>query len=117
MRLPSGTDADALEAQLSDPTGVKSVWDRAQAAKLELLCAFFVGEMVTCLRKASLAAIGVGVASAGVAGGDCILYTTMAGSIGVLIPLRSRDVCTHASSLSVHSIHSIHSSVSPIHTQ
>lgn len=97
MRVPANTDAEALEARLSDPSGVKSVWDRAQPARLESVCVFHVGEYVSCMRKVSLAALGsiLGAAAGEAAGtgeGECILYTTLAGSVGVLVPFRTRTV-------------------------
>ena len=99
MRVPTNTDAEALEARLSDPSGVKSVWDRAQPARLESVCVFHVGEYVSCMRKVSLAALGsiLGAAAGeGTGEGECILYTTLAGSVGVLVPFRTRTVCLYA---------------------
>lgn len=49
---------------------------------MDLLAAFYVGDTITSLQKTSL----VPGAS------DCIIYTTIGGSIGILVPFISKDV-------------------------
>lgn len=82
MRLPSGT-TDEVNI---DPTGDKGLWDRGllngASQKTELLCSFFIGETVTSLQKTTLIP----------GGNDAIVYTTLSGSIGMLVPFSSNEV-------------------------
>uniref|UniRef100_A0A915JI41 Splicing factor 3B subunit 3 n=1 Tax=Romanomermis culicivorax TaxID=13658 RepID=A0A915JI41_ROMCU len=81
VRLPPGTTDEVQE----DPTGVRALWDKGilngAGQKLEMLTQFFIGETVTTLQKATL-----------IPGGSEILsYTTLSGSIGILVPFTSRE--------------------------
>lgn len=76
FRLPESVNEDIDD----DPTGVKSLWDRGwlggSSQKAECIASFYVGEIVTSIQLVKLAS---GFA-------ECLLYTTIFGSIGVLIP-------------------------------
>ena len=81
LRLPTkvSTEID------NDPTGNKAVFDRGylQGAphKLEAISQYFIGDTVTSLVATSL-----------VPGGrQVILYTTLLGHIGILVPFVSKD--------------------------
>lgn len=69
-----------------DPTGVRALWDRGNMngapQKLEILANFYIGDMITTLQKASLVP----------GSDDSLVYTTISGSIGMLVPFISRDV-------------------------
>jgi splicing factor 3B subunit 3 len=79
LRLPRGADANAI-----DPTGHRALWDSSRldtTPKLELLCQYYVGEVVTSMTRSSL-----------VAGGpESLIYATVSGRIGALVPFTSRD--------------------------
>lgn len=79
LRLPRGADASAM-----DLTGQRALWDSARndaTPKLELLCQYYVGEVVTSMTRSSL-----------VAGGpESLIYVTVSGRIGALVPFTSRD--------------------------
>ena len=81
LRLPPGTTDDVNV----DPTGDKGLWDRGllngASQKAELLCSFHLGETVTCLQKATLIP----------GGSDALVYTTLSGSIGMLVPFSSNE--------------------------
>ncbi|TFJ87655.1 hypothetical protein NSK_001005 [Nannochloropsis salina CCMP1776] len=79
LRLPEKVSDD-----VDNPTGNRVLWDtgRLNGApnKLDVLAHFYVGEVVTALQKVSL-----------VPGGqEVILYATVAGTIGALVPFSSR---------------------------
>ncbi|KAJ3101047.1 Splicing factor 3B subunit 3 [Phlyctochytrium planicorne] len=79
-----------------DPTGNKLLFEKGYLHgaphKLERVCEFHVGETVTSLQKASL-----------VAGGrEVLLYTTLMGRIGVLVPFVSKDDVDFFQSLEMH---------------
>jgi splicing factor 3B subunit 3 len=67
-----------------DTTGDKALWEATREdaiPKLELLCQYYVGEVVTSMTNAPL-----------VAGGpESLIYVTASGRIGALLPLSSRD--------------------------
>lgn len=79
LRLPRGADASAI-----DLTGQRALWESARddaTPKLELLCQYYVGEVVTSMTRSSL-----------VAGGpESLIYVTVSGRIGALVPFTSRD--------------------------
>lgn len=79
LRLPRGADAGAI-----DVTGQRALWDSSRddsIPKLELLCHYYVGEVVTSMTRASL-----------VAGGpESLIYVTITGRIGALVPFTSRS--------------------------
>lgn len=79
MRLPRGADTGAL-----DLTGQRALWDTAKTdttAKLEVLCQYYVGEIVTSMTRSSLVA----------GGAESLIYVTVTGRIGALVPFTSRD--------------------------
>jgi len=79
LRLPRGADAGAI-----DLTGQRALWDSSRedsTPKLELLCQYYVGEVVTSMTRSSL-----------VAGGqESLVYATVTGRIGAFVPFTSRD--------------------------
>uniref|UniRef100_A0A1Y1LL99 RSE1/DDB1/CPSF1 C-terminal domain-containing protein n=1 Tax=Photinus pyralis TaxID=7054 RepID=A0A1Y1LL99_PHOPY len=81
VRLPPNTTDDVDE----DPTGNKSLWDRGllngASQKADTIATFHVGETVTWLQKATL-----------IPGGwESLIYTTVSGSVGVLVPFTSHE--------------------------
>ena len=81
LRLPRGTDTATI-----DLTGQRALWDSSSKAgmniaKLETLCQYHVGEVVTSMTRSSLVA---GVA-------DSLIYVTVTGRIGALVPFSSRE--------------------------
>uniref|UniRef100_A0A1I7WT95 CPSF_A domain-containing protein n=1 Tax=Heterorhabditis bacteriophora TaxID=37862 RepID=A0A1I7WT95_HETBA len=81
LRLPERVNEDIQE----DPTASRSMWDRGllngASQKLEQLAVFYVGDLVTSLQKTSL----VPGAS------ECVIYTTIGGAIGILVPFISKE--------------------------
>lgn len=49
---------------------------------MEMIAVFYIGDQITSVQKTSL----VPGAS------DCIVYTTIGGAIGILVPFMSKDV-------------------------
>lgn len=82
LRLPKGAENGSATAM--DTSGDKALWEAARedaVPKLELLCQYYVGEVVTSMTNAPL-----------VAGGpESLIYVTASGRIGALLPLSSRD--------------------------
>mmetsp|Transcript_7257 Transcript_7257/g.14254 ORF Transcript_7257/g.14254 Transcript_7257/m.14254 type:complete len:854 (-) Transcript_7257:195-2756(-) len=81
LRLPRGTDTATV-----DLTGQRALWDTSSKigsniAKLETLCQYHVGEVVTSMTRSSLVA---GVA-------ESLIYVTVTGRIGALVPFNSRE--------------------------
>jgi splicing factor 3B subunit 3 len=87
LRLPRGTDTATV-----DLTGERALWDtstktkngnigNSNTAKLETLCQYYIGEVVTSMTRSSLVA---GVA-------ESLIYVTVTGRIGALVPFNSRD--------------------------
>lgn len=100
LRLPPNVSDDVEE----DPTGHKSLWDRGAyiillrdikyknnifslgllngaSQKADTISTFHVGETVTWLQKATL-----------IPGGwESLIYTTLSGTVGVLVPFTSRE--------------------------
>ncbi|XP_063828077.1 splicing factor 3B subunit 3 isoform X1 [Ostrinia nubilalis] len=81
MRLPQSVSDDVDE----DPTGNKALWDRGllngASQKGEITVNFHVGETVTSLQRATLIP----------GGSEALLYATVSGSLGVLLPFTSRE--------------------------
>ncbi|XP_077297281.1 splicing factor 3b subunit 3 isoform X1 [Arctopsyche grandis] len=81
MRLPSSVTDDVDE----DPTGNKALWDRGllngASQKTEIVAVFHVGETVTWLQRATLIP----------GGSEALLYATLSGALGVLLPFTSRE--------------------------
>ncbi|XP_074601621.1 splicing factor 3b subunit 3 [Brevipalpus obovatus] len=92
LRIPHGASDDVDE----DPTGVKSLWDRGwlggASQKVEAICNFHVGEIVHSLQKTTLIP---GLS-------ELILYTTLSGAVGVLVPFQSQDEHDFFQSLEMH---------------
>jgi len=81
VRVEDGVNDDAED----DPTGVKSLWDRGLlggcSQKCESVCNFYLGDTVLSLNKSTLIP---GLS-------ECIVYTTISGTIGVLVPFNSQE--------------------------
>lgn len=79
LRLPRGADAGAI-----DVSGTRALWDSSRddlAPKFNMLCNYYVGEVVTGMTRASLVA----------GGAESLIYVTITGRIGALVPFTSRD--------------------------
>lgn len=92
MRLPQ----DVSEEIEDDPTGGKIKWEQGRLNgapnKVEEIIQFHVGEVVTSLQKASLIP----------GGGESVLYGTIMGSVGALLPFSSREDVDFFSHLEMH---------------
>jgi splicing factor 3B subunit 3 len=81
LRLPH-TVTDEVD---EDPTGNKALWDRGllsgASQKADNVCTFHVGEIVMSLQKATLIP----------GGSESLLYATMSGTVGALVPFTSRE--------------------------
>lgn len=81
LRIP----VDANDDVEIDPTGSKGLWDRGllngASNKCELLAHFYIGETVTSVQRATLIPGGF----------ESLVYTTLSGSIGVLLPFSSNE--------------------------
>jgi splicing factor 3B subunit 3 len=91
-RLPQDI-SDEIE---EDPTGGKIQWEQGKLNgapnKVEEIVQFHVGDVVTCLQKASLIP----------GGGECLIYGTVMGSIGALFAFTSREDVDFFSHLEMH---------------
>ncbi|CBI33172.3 unnamed protein product, partial [Vitis vinifera] len=92
VRLPQDVSDEVEE----DPTGGKIKWEQGKLNgapnKVEEIVQFHVGDVVTCLQKASLIP----------GGGECIIYGTVMGSLGALLAFTSRDDVDFFSHLEMH---------------
>ncbi|CAH8635106.1 unnamed protein product [Schistosoma margrebowiei] len=92
LRLPPNVIDDIED----DPSGNRALWDRGflggASQKCDVLCHFYVGEVVTCLQKATLIP----------GGSEGIVYSTISGSIGMLVPFASRDAYDFFQHLELH---------------
>ncbi|XP_063951441.1 splicing factor 3B subunit 3-like [Lytechinus pictus] len=81
LRLPTSINDNVDE----DPTGVKALWDRGllngASQKTDVVSSFFIGETVLSLQKATLIP----------GGSESVVYTTLSGAIGVLVPFTSHE--------------------------
>lgn len=81
IRLSSIISDDVDE----DPTGNKALWDRGllngASQKADVLANFHVGEICMSLQKATLIP----------GGSESLVYTTLSGTVGVLVPFTSRE--------------------------
>ena len=68
-----------------DPSGAKALWSRGNlngaSQKAETVANFFIGDMVTAIQKTTLIP----------GGNECIIYATMSGRIGILVPFNSSE--------------------------
>jgi splicing factor 3B subunit 3 len=91
-RLPQDV-SDEIE---EDPTGGKIKWEQGKLNgapnKVEEIVQFHIGDVVNSLQKASLIP----------GGGECIIYGTVMGSVGALLPFTSRDDVDFFSHLEMH---------------
>lgn len=79
LRLPRGADTGTI-----DLTGQRALWDSSRddaTPKMELLCHYYVGEVVTSMTRSSLVA----------GGAESLIYVTVSGRIGAFVPFTSRD--------------------------
>lgn len=79
LRLPRGADTATI-----DLTGQRALWDSSRdntTPKLEVLCQYYVGEIVTSMTRSSLVA----------GGSESLIYVTVTGRIGALVPFTSRE--------------------------
>ena len=79
VRLPKDVSDD-----VDNPTGNRILWDtgylNGAPHKLGLIAHFHVGEIVTSMQKAALPG-----------GKQCLVYSTVSGAIGALLPFESRE--------------------------
>ncbi|KAG4908664.1 hypothetical protein AAZX31_20G225900 [Glycine max] len=92
VRLPQDV-SDEIE---EDPTGGRIKWEQGKLNgapnKVEEIVQFHIGDVVTCLQKASLIP----------GGGECIVFGTVMGSVGALHAFTSRDDVDFFSHLEMH---------------
>ncbi|KAM0038646.1 putative transcription factor WD40-like family [Helianthus debilis subsp. tardiflorus] len=92
VRLPQDV-SDEIE---DDPTGGKIKWEQGKLNgapnKVEEIVQFHVGDVVTCMQKASLIPGGT----------ECVMYGTVMGSLGALLAFTSRDDVDFFSHLEMH---------------
>ncbi|CAB4062004.1 SF3B3 [Lepeophtheirus salmonis] len=81
IRLPHNTNDNVDE----DPTGTKSLWDRGllsgASQKADAVSVFHIGETILSLQKANLIP----------GGNDSLVYTTISGTVGMLVPFTSHE--------------------------
>ncbi|CAJ0575322.1 unnamed protein product, partial [Mesorhabditis spiculigera] len=92
VRLPDRVNEDVVE----DPTGTKQLWERGwlngASQKLEMISVFYVGDMITSLQKASMVP----------GAGEALVYSTIGGQIGMLVPFMSREEHDLLQNLEMH---------------
>lgn len=81
IRLPQEVSDEVDE----DPTGNKALWDRGvlsgASQKVDIIANFHIGELVTSLQRATLIP----------GGSEALVYTTLSGGIGMLVPFTSHE--------------------------
>ncbi|KAJ6220955.1 hypothetical protein RDWZM_006767 [Blomia tropicalis] len=81
IRLPDDVNDDVDD----DPTGLKSLWDRGwlggASQKADAICSFHLGDTVLSLNRATFLA---GLSEA-------LVYTTISGAVGMLVPFTSNE--------------------------
>lgn len=81
IRLPPNTSDEVEE----DPTGNKALWDRGvlngASQKADIIANFHVGEVVLSLQKATLIP----------GGSESLVYTTLSGTVGIIVPFTSHE--------------------------
>lgn len=92
LQLPEDVNDDLDD----DPTGTRSLWDRGwlggASQKVENVATFHIGEVVTSIQKTALTFGRT----------ECLLYTTISGSIGALIPLELKEDFEFFQTLEMH---------------
>lgn len=92
LKLPDDINDD----QDDDPMGARSLWDRGwlggASQKADTAAVTHIGEIVTSIHKTALS----------LGRSECILYTTVFGTIGALIPLTSKDDFEFFQTLEMH---------------
>lgn len=92
LQLPDDVNDDLDD----DPTGTRSLWDRGwlggASQKAENVATFHVGEIVTSIQRTPLTLGRL----------ECILYTTISGSIGALIPFEHKEDFEFFQTLEMH---------------
>jgi len=92
VRLPSDVSDEIDE----DPTGNKAFWDRGLLSgapqKVETSLNYHVGETVMSLQKATLIP----------GGSESLVYTTLSGGVGMLVPFTSREDIDFFQHLEMH---------------
>merc|ERR1711988_1059913 len=81
IRLPNNVNDNVDE----DPTGTKALWDRGllngASQKAECINVIHIGEVALSLQKANLIP----------GGNDSVVYTTLSGGVGMLVPFTSHE--------------------------
>lgn len=81
VRLPKDVSDEVDE----DPTGNKALWDRGllngASQKADVIVNFHIGEVVMALQKATLIP----------GGSESLVYTTLSGGIGMLVPFTAHE--------------------------
>jgi len=92
VRLPPDVKDDIEE----DPTGVKALWDRGllngASQKADTVAMYHIGETALSLQKATLIP----------GGSESLVYTTLSGGIGMLVPFTSREDIDFFQHLEMH---------------
>ncbi|XP_065676216.1 splicing factor 3B subunit 3 isoform X2 [Hydra vulgaris] len=92
VRLPADVKDDIEE----DPTGVKALWDRGllngASQKADVVSVYHIGETALSLQKATLIP----------GGSESLVYTTVSGGIGMLVPFTSREDIDFFQHLEMH---------------
>ncbi|XP_071959177.1 splicing factor 3B subunit 3-like isoform X1 [Antedon mediterranea] len=81
LRLPANINDEVDE----DPTGSKALWDRGllngASQKADIICNFHIGETILSLQKSILIP----------GGSESLVYTTLSGAVGILVPFTSHE--------------------------
>ncbi|XP_072013068.1 splicing factor 3B subunit 3-like [Amphiura filiformis] len=81
VRLPTNTNDEVDE----DPTGTKALWDRGllngASQKADSIASFHVGDTILSLEKATLIP----------GGSESLVYTTLSGAVGIMVPFTSHE--------------------------
>ncbi|EPB76162.1 hypothetical protein ANCCEY_04758 [Ancylostoma ceylanicum] len=89
LRLPENVNEDIQE----DPTALRSLWDRGllngASQKVDQVAVFYTGDLITSLQKTSLVP----------GANECVIYTTIGGAIGILVPFISKDALARGTEL------------------
>lgn len=92
IRLSEGINDEVDD----DPTGLKSLWDRGwlggASQKAHSICSFYVGDTILSLNKATLIP---GLSEA-------LIYTTISGAVGILMPFTSHEELDFFQHLEMH---------------